>query len=55
MLNLDKMHQIAFIDVDSGIEVVAYYETWKEANEAVKTYQKNAITAWHVSENYDEN
>lgn len=43
------IHQIGYIDVDSGENVYRWFATWKEANEFVVTRQRNAIPAWHVN------
>ena len=49
-----KVFRIGHIDVDSGETIYTIYGDWKTANEWVKTYQRNAIVAWHCDETLEE-
>ena len=40
--------QVGYIDVDSSKTMHACFPNWKEADEFVKLYQRNAIPVWHV-------
>lgn len=43
-----RQFQAGYIDVDTGNNVYVWFPNWKEADNFVKLYQRNAIPAWHV-------
>lgn len=44
---IESKFKIGYIDVDSGENVYVSYPTWGEADDRVRTLQRNAIPAWH--------
>ena len=48
------VYRIGHIDVDSGETIYSVHPSWKVADEFVKTYQRNAIVAWHCDETLQE-
>lgn len=41
-------HTVGYIDVDSGKTVYKVFTIWREADDFVTSYQRNAIPAWHL-------
>ena len=47
---IESKFKIGYIDVDSGENVYVSFPSWQEADDKVRTYQRNAIPSWHCDE-----
>lgn len=49
-----KVFRVGHIDIDSGDTIYTVYGDWNSADNWVKTWQRNAIPAWHCDESLRE-